>query len=161
MDDLGHMLMASFSNIWHLIPIVIGIILFKKFLNVKNKKNLIRKNEENEKNGLTLVLRTIKKYEDLGYKIINNQENNDEVSLICKKDDKTILIKCKDTNEMKSITDKDIKTFYRNAHEYLKENDIQEDNVEFRYAIPYSDILHKSAIKILSNDSYNCKYVIL
>ncbi len=65
---VSEMILASFSKIWHLIPIVIAIILFRKFLNYKDKKRKILKNEEDEKNGLTLELRTKKKYEELGYK---------------------------------------------------------------------------------------------
>ena len=51
---MGEMILASFLKIWHVIPIIIAIILFKKFMNKKDKKRRINKNEEYEKNGLTL-----------------------------------------------------------------------------------------------------------
>lgn len=161
MDDItiSQMIVASLSKIWHLIPIVIAIVLFKKFMDSKAKKHKLNKNEENEKNGLTLNLRTLKKYENSGYKI---EECNEEegIDFVCYKDDKTLLLQCKNTTDIKSIKDEDIKTFHRDATKYVKEKEIKE-NVEFRYVIPYSDVLHKSAIKVLTNNTYNCKYVVL
>ena len=165
MVEASDMILASLSKMVHLVPIVIAIVLFKKFMNKKDKKRRININEENEKNGLTLELRTVKKYEDLGYKVISqkseNGKENQGIDLLMSKDDKTLLVQCKDSSKTKSITDEDIKTFHSNASKYVESNDMEEKNVEFRYVIPYSDILHKSAIKILTNDSYNCKYLVL
>ena len=160
MADLGTMVIASLSKIWHLIPIVIAIILFKKFINNKDKKNRIRKNEENEKNGLTLELRTKKKYEDLGYKVENDLTNK-LIDFLCYKDNRTLLFKCNNSSTSKSITQEDIKIFINNALKYVEINDMEENSVEFRYAISYSDVLDKTATKILIDDKHNCKYVIV
>ena len=165
MVSTSDMIIGSLSKVWHLVPIVIAIVLIKKFVNKKDKKRRINENEENEKNGLTLELRTGKKYEDLGYKVIYHEtqegEKDQGIDLLCYKDDKTLLVQCKDCSKSKSITDEDIKIFRSNAIEYIKTNDIEKNNVEFRYVIPYSDVLDKSALKILMDDSYNCKYVVL
>jgi len=162
---MSEMILASLSKIWHLVPIVIAIVLFRKFMNNKNNKDRIKKNEENEKQGLTLISRTIKKYEDLGYTVINNALEGAKkelgIDLLCSKDDKTLLIKCVDDTKSKSISADDIKVFHANAMDYIKSNDMQDNSVEFRYGILYRDVLDKSAIKILTNDSYNCKYMIL
>jgi len=158
---ISEMILASFSKIWHLIPIVIAIILFRNFLNYKDKKRKILKNEEDEKNGLTLELRTKKKYEDLGYKEVNQKNENQGVDLHMIKEDKNILIQCQNIFEAKSITAKDIESFYNNAISYIKTNNIEEKNMELRYAIPYSDVLNKSAINILKDDSYCCKYIVV
>ena len=159
------MVIASLLKIWHLIPIIIFIILFKKFINHKEKKRRINKNEENENNGLSLEVRTQRKYENLGYKVKYNKKQDDkkdqEVDIICYKDEKILLFKCKNYSKAKSIRAEDIESFHDNARNYLKINDIEDKNVEFRYVIPYSDVLHKSAIKLLVDDSYNCKYVVL
>lgn len=159
------MVIASLLKIWHLIPIIIFIILFKKFINHKEKKRRINKNEENEKNGLSLEVRTQRKYENLGYTVKYNKKQDDkkdqEVDIICYKDEKILLFKCKNYSKSKSIRSEDIESFHDNARNYLKSNDIEDKNVEFRYVIPYSDVLHKSAIKLLVDDSYNCKYVVL
>ena len=159
------MVIASLLKIWHLIPIIIFIILFKKFINHKEKKRRINKNEENEKNGLSLEVRTQRKYENLGYKVKYNKKQDDkkdqEVDIICYKDEKILLFKCKNYSKAKSNRSEDIESFHDNARNYLKINDIEDKNVEFRYVIPYSDVLHKSAIKLLVDDSYNCKYVVL
>lgn len=157
---MAEMIMASLSKIWHLIPIVMAIVLFKIFINKRDKKNRINKNEENEKNGLTLELRTVKKYEKSGYKVEEGAKDQG-IDLICSKGDKTLLIQCKNTSESKSITDEDIKQFRRSALEYAKTNDMKQNSVSFRYVVPYRDVLHKSAVKILTNNSYNCKYAIL
>lgn len=157
------MIIASFLKIWHLIPLIIFIILLKKFVNNKDKKSRINKNDENEKNGLTLEVRTQKNYENLGYEVKyqKKQENTEEINLVCKRDNKILLIQCKNDSKTKSITEDDIKTFYKNALQYLKTNDIEKKDAQFRYVVAYSDVLHKSAIKILRDDFYNCKYVVL
>ena len=157
------MIIASFLKIWHLIPLIIFIILLKKFVNNKDKKSRINKNDENEKNGLTLEIRTQKNYENLGYEVKyqKKQENKEEIDLVCKRDNKILLIQCKNDSKTKSITEDDIKTFYKNALQYLKTNDIEKKDAQFRYVVAYSDVLHKSAIKILRDDFYNCKYVVL
>ena len=165
MIDISDMLMASFLKIWHLIPIIILIILFKKFMMNKDKKLRIVKNIENKKNGLTLELRTKKKYEKLAYMVQENKTKDSTedqgIDFTCYKENKVLIIKCNNNSKPKTITEKDIKEFYNNAMKYIKTNDIKQEDVEFRYVIPYSDVLHKSAIKILKDDSYNCKYVLI
>ena len=163
MADTGSMIIASLSKIWHLVPIVITIILFKKYMNNKDKKRLISKNEENEKQGLTLILRTIKKYEELGYRvdILNNDEKNENIDLVCYKEDKVCLVKCKDNSKSNSITDEDIKIFHKNAINYVKTNKLEKNDLSFRYVVLYDDVFDKSAIRILRDDYYNCKHVIL
>jgi hypothetical protein len=162
---MDEMVLASLAQIWHLIPIVIAIILFKKFIGKKDKNRKININPENEKNGLSLESRAGKKYEKSGYKVTYNETQDGKkelgIDLICCKDDKILLIQCTNYSKSKSITDKDIKTFHSNATQYVKTNEIENKNVEFRYVILHHDVLHKSAIKILTNDSYNCKYVII
>jgi len=161
--DISYMIMASLSNIWHIIPIVIAIVLFKKYMNMRNRKNIILKNIEYEKEGLTLELRARKKYEKLGYIVttFNNDQKELGLDLVCKKEEKTIIIQCKNCFDRKSITNEDIKIFCEHANKYSNENNIEKNNLELRYVIPYSDILDKTAIKILSDDYYNCKYVVL
>ena len=165
MVDAGDMIIASLSKVVHLVPIVIAIVLFKKYTNKKDKKRRITINEENEKNGLTLELRTANKYEDLGYNVTYQKSEdcntNLGIDLLCSKDDKTLLFQCKNNSEPKSITAEDIKTFHSNATNYVKTNDIEENNVEFRFVIPYSDVLDKSAIKVFTDNIYNCKYMVL
>ncbi|PHR72986.1 MAG: hypothetical protein COA66_04100 [Arcobacter sp.] len=155
------MIIASFLKIWHLIPLIIFIILLKKFVNKKDKKSRINKNEENEKNGLTLEVRTQKNYENLGYEVTQEKKEEEKIDFICSRDNKILLIQCQNDSKEKSITENDIKTFYKNALQYLKTNNIEKKDAQFRYVIAYSDVLNKSAIKILRDDFYNCKYVVL
>ena len=161
MANSTEMIIGSLSYIWHLIPITIFIILLKKFLTHKDNKKRKIKNEENQKNGLTLELRTIKKYEDLGYKVVSNKIENQSIDMICYKDDKTILVKCNNNSESKSIKEENIMAFYDSAIKYINTNKIKEKNAAFRYVVPYKDLFHKSAIKILSDDDYNCKYILV
>ena len=157
---MGEMILASLSKIWHLVPIVIAIILFKRFMDKKEKNRRIKKSEEHEKQGFTLELRAVKKYEEWGYSVVE-AEKDQGIDMICRKDDKTLLIQCKNASESKSITAEDIKIFHSKALEYIKTNNIEKNKVEFRYVVPYSDVLDKSAVKILTDDYYNCKYVVL
>ncbi len=158
---ISEMIMASFSKIWHLIPIAIAIVLFKIFINNQDKKKRILKNEENEKNGLGIQIRTRKKYEDMGYNVQETKTNDDAIDFILTKENKTLLIQCNNTTQIKSITEEDIKTFYKNAINYVKTNSMEEHNMELRFVIPYKDVLHKSAVKIFADDSYGCKYVVV
>ncbi len=156
MGSLSDIVINGLSQLWHLLPIIIIIVLFKKYIDNKDKKVRKMKNEENEKNGLTLKVRAIKKYEDIGYKVVEN-----ESILVCVKENKTILIQCNNTIESKSINDENIKSFYSTAIKYVKENQLEIKNVEFRYVIAYKDALNKSAIEIILDEFYNCKYVVL
>lgn len=158
---MGEMITASLLQIWHIVPIIIGIILFRKFLNNKNKKRSIQIHEENEKNGLSLELRTAKKYEQLGYSVVQNTKEEDGVDLLCSRDDKTLLIQCNKSSQTKSINSEDIKAFIDDAIDYLNTNDMKDKGVEFRYAILFPEVLDKSAVKILQDDSYNCKYMVV
>jgi hypothetical protein len=160
MGSLSDMIINAFSQLWHLIPIILVVVLFKKFIDKKDKDNRRNKNEENEKNGLTLELRTIKKYESLAYKIEHGKEDQ-EIDLICFKDGKTLLLLCDNTTKSKSITDEHIKKFHANAIKYVETNHLEKSDVKFRYVISNKEALNKSASKILMNDSYNCKYVVL
>jgi len=165
MADLGDMIIGSLSKVWHLIPIVIFIILFKKFMTNKDKKRRININKEHEKSGQSLKSRTIEKYEKLGYKVIDKKRENPKeeqgIDIICNKDDKIFLIKCNNNSKSKSIKDEDIKAFHKSAINYVETNNLEKNDVKFRYVIHYEDALDKSARIILKNDSYNCKYVII
>ena len=156
MGSLSDILINAVSQLWHLFPIIIVIVLFKKYVDNKDKKIRKNKNEENEKNGLTLEVRTVKKYEDIGYKV-----RKEGLNLICTKENRTFLIQCNNSIEIKSIHDDDIKVFYKGAMTYVKENELEIKNTEFRYVIANKDALDKSAIEILMDDFYNCKYVVL
>lgn len=157
----SEMIIASLSNIWHIVPIIIGIILLKKYVTNKDIKNRMIKNQENEKNGLTLELRTRKKYEELGYKITSLENENQGIDFIMIKNDKTLLVKCKNSYEKKSIKDEDIEIFCANANKYLETNNINKSDAQFRYVIPYANALHKSAIKTFADEDNNCKYLVL
>jgi len=156
MGSLSDIIINAVYQLWHLFPIIIVIVLFKMFINRRDKVKRKKLNEENEKNGLTLEVRTVKKYEDIGYKV-----KKEGLNLICVKGEKIFLIQTNNTIEAKSIHDEDIKIFYTNAMKYVKENQLEIKNVEFRYVIAYKDALDKSALRILMDDFYNCKYVVL
>ena len=160
MAGLSDMIIGSLSKVWHLIPIIIFIILFRKFMTNKDKKRRININKEHEEKGQNLELRTIDKYEKLGYKIKNPKEDQG-IDIICNKKDEIFLIKCNNNSKAKSIIDKDIKAFCKNAIEYTKTNNLEKNNVKLRYIIHYNDALDKSALKILRDNIYNCRYVII
>lgn len=153
------MVIASFLKIWHIIPIIIGIILFRKLLISKDKKRRIKISEDHEKQGLSLQFRVGKKYEDLDYEVSYDKQQG--IDVYSSKANKILLIKCNNTNKSKSILAEDIKDFIKDAKSYIQKNDLEDKEVEFRYAIVYPAVLHKSAMKILSDDTYNCKYIVV
>lgn len=153
------MVIASFLKIWHIIPIIIGIILFRKLLSSKDKKRRIKISEDHEKQGLSLQFRVGKKYEDLDYEVSYDKQQG--IDVYSSKANKILLIKCNNTNKSKSILAEDIKDFIKDAKSYIQKNDLEDKEVEFRYAIVYPAVLHKSAMKILSDDTYNCKYIVV
>lgn len=153
------MVIASFLKIWHIIPIIIGIILFRKLLSSKDKKRRIKISEDHEKQGLSLQFRVGKKYEDLDYEVSYDKQQG--IDVYSSKANKILLIKCNNTNKSKSILAEDIKDFINDAKSYIQKNDLEDKEVEFRYAIVYPAVLHKSAMKILSDDTYNCKYIVV
>ncbi|PLY11016.1 MAG: hypothetical protein C0626_00125 [Arcobacter sp.] len=160
----SEMILASLSKVWHIIPIVIFIVLLKKFMNNKSKKHRININEEHEKKGQSLELRTVEKYEKLGFKVIYNQTKEpkeDSIDMICTKDEQTFLIKCNNNSKAKSIKAEDIRVFHKSAINYVKTNNLKEHDVKFRYIIHYEDALDKSSKIILKDDYYNCRYVII
>lgn len=160
MEGIGHIVLSSLREIWHLIPIVIGILLFKKFINVRDRKNRVKKNAENEKNGFTLKKRTIKKYEELGYEV-KEVEDAKGIDLVCSKENKTFIMQLNNVSDLKVVTGDDIEDFCDNAHRYMKTNEIDKKTTEFRYVVPYMDVLQKTAFQVFSDDSYKCKYVVL
>lgn len=157
------MVIASFLKIWHIIPIIIGVILFKKYIDSKDRKRRVKLNEEFEKEGLSLALRTGQKYEKLGYEVVYNQleDENNAVELICSKDGKTLLFQCKKETNPKSISADDIEAFIDEASKYVKSNSIDKSLVELRCAVLHPEIFDKSAMKLLSDDNNNCKYIVL
>ncbi|ADG93878.1 hypothetical protein Arnit_2226 [Arcobacter nitrofigilis DSM 7299] len=159
MADISDMIIGSLSKVWHLVPLVVFIILVKKFMHNKDNKRRININKEHEKKGQSLELRTIEKYKKLGFKTQKSKEEG--IDIICTKDEQTYLLKCNNNSKSKSIKAEDIKTFHKNAIKYLKTNNLEEKNVYFRYVVLFNDVLDKSALAILKDDSYNCKYVII
>lgn len=159
--DVSEMILASLSKIWHLVPIVIAIILFRKYITYRDKKQKMIKNEENEKNGLPLETRTKNKYEDLGYEIVNQDIEAQGIDLHMKRDDKSFLFIFDKNSETKSVKENNITNFIDDGLEYMRENNLDDKDVELRYVIQYSDVLHKSAINILGYNNFNCKYLVL
>ena len=159
-SNILEMVLASLEKIWHLVPIVIAVLLFKKFITTRDRKRRIEKNLENENKGLTIKHRTINKYEKLGYKIeeINKSQNLD---LICTKDEKSFIMQLNNALNKKTITAQEIEDFINKGKEYIKANNLNVENIEFRYVIPYTDMLEKSAVNIFADDNYKCKYMIL
>lgn len=78
------------------------------------------------KNGKEFEQLTGKKFEDLGYKVIYHGlakgKFDQGIDLICNKDEKIVLIQCKNYTNSNSITHEDIKIFHSNAIIYMKKN---------------------------------------
>ncbi len=44
---------------------------------------------------------------------------------------------------------------------YIKDNNLNENSIELKYVIPNKEVLDISAVKVMMNNFYNCKYVIV
>lgn len=120
---------------------------------------------KNEEKGINLELLTGRKFEELGYKVIYNGLEKGRldagIDLICTKENEILLLQCKNYSKPKSITHEHIKIFHSNAMKYIKTNNLDERNTKLKYVIPNKEVLDISAIKVLMNDFYNCKYVVV
>jgi hypothetical protein len=120
---------------------------------------------KNEEKGINLELLTGRKFEELGYKVEYNGLEKGKldagIDLICTKENEILLLQCKNYSKPKSITHEHIKIFHSNAMKYIKTNNLDERNTKLKYVIPNKEVLDISAIKVLMNDFYNCKYVVV
>ncbi|MFX4232758.1 restriction endonuclease [Aliarcobacter butzleri] len=137
--------------------------------NQNTQNNKIRQREfykKNEEKGINFELLAGRKFEELGYKVqyngLEKSRLDGGIDLICTKvNQKTLLVQCKNYSKPKSITHEHIKVFHSNAMKYIKDNNLNENNIELKYVIPDKDVLDISAIKVMMNDFYRCKYLIV
>lgn len=122
--------------------------------------------KKNEEKGINFELLAGRKFEELGYKVqyngLEKSKLDGGIDLICTKENqKTLLVQCKNYSKAKSITHEHIKIFHSNAMKYIKMNNLNENNIELKYVIPNKEVLDISAIKVMMNNFYNCKYLII
>lgn len=137
--------------------------------NQNTQNNKIRQREfykKNEEKGINFELLAGRKFEELGYKVqyngLEKSRLDGGIDLICTKtNQKTLLVQCKNYSKPKSITHEHIKVFHSNAMKYIKDNNLNENNIELKYVIPDKDVLDISAVKVMMNNFYRCKYLIV
>ena len=142
-----------------------------KKIQTKNQNIQDRKKQQrefyikNEEKGINFELLAGRKFEELGYKVeyhgLEKGRFDAGIDLICTKENEILLLQCKNYNKPKSITHEHIKIFHSNAMKYIKTNNLDERNTKLKYVIPNKEVLDISAIKVLMNDFYNCKYVVV
>ncbi len=134
------------------------------------KEEIIKKQKEfhieNEEKGIHFEMLTGRKFEEHGYKVnyngLEKGKRDNGIDLICTKENrKTLLIQCKNYSKEKSITHEHIKVFHSNAMKYIKKNNLNENQIELKYAVPKKEVLHISAVKTMMDNYYNCKYIIV
>lgn len=135
--------------------------------NIQERKSRQREfYRKNEEKGINFELLAGRKFEELGYKVqyngLEKSRLDGGIDLICTKtNQKTLLVQCKNYSKPKSITHEHIKVFHSNAMKYIKDNNLNENNVELKYVIPDKEVLDISAIKVMMNNFYRCKYLIV
>lgn len=173
------------SSLVTFIFILIVFLIVKKFVlnlekNLKQKRRIERREQNsqnwksrqrefykrNEEKGINFELLAGRKFEELGYKVqyngLEKSRLDGGIDLICTKENqKTLLVQCKNYTKPKSITHEHIKVFHSNAMKYIKDNNLNENNVELKYVIPDKEVLDISAIKVMMNNFYRCKYLIV
>ena len=173
MINFYDVLIELLPKVWYFLPLIIILSFIKIYIEKKEKefKKKRRKKAQkefhlkNEENGKKFEMLTGKKFEELGYEVIYNGLEKGKldqgIDLICYKENEILLIQCKNYTKSNSITHKDIKIFHSNAIKYIKTHNLDEKSIKLKYAIPNIEILDISAQKVLSNNFYNCTYIIV
>lgn len=139
--------------------------------NIQKEKNITKKepmtyNQKKEK-GDDYEKKVAGYYKLDGYDIylngIKKGLEDGGIDIICKKDDKVILIQCKnwEDNHRYKIDHNKVKAFHSNCIRYIDENNLIKENTKLIYTVPSKNIFKPSAIKIFKDDYYNCRYEIL
>jgi len=166
MIDFG----TIFSQIWYLIPLLILVSIMKIFFNKLDKK--IKKEkykkfmEENKTKGDEYEVKSGRFFEDKGYVVDYNGIINDRkdggIDLICKKDNEIkLLIQCKNYSKEESINHEMIKVFHSNATKYMDSNELDRSKVELKYVVPNVNVFDSSALKVLRDKYYRCRYEVM
>ena len=172
MINFYDLLIELLPKVWYFLPLIIILLFIKIYIEKKEKefKKERRKAQKefhlkNEENGKKFEKLTGKRFEELGYKVIYNGLEKGKldqgIDLICYKENEILLIQCKNYTKSNSITHEDIKIFHSNAIKYIKIHNLNEKSIKLKYSIPNIKILDISAKKTLSNNFYNCTYVIV
>ena len=173
MINFYDLLIELLPKVWYFLPLIIILLFIKIYIEKKEKefkKERRRKAQKefhlkNEENGKKFEMLTGKKFEELGYEVIYNGLEKGKldqgIDLICYKENEILLIQCKNYTKSNSITHEDIKIFHSNAIKYIKIHNLNEKSIKLKYSIPNIKILDISAKKTLSNNFYNCTYVIV
>ena len=140
----------------------------KKFITLKDliKKEPMTYVEKKEK-GDEYESKVAGYYKLDGYDIylngIRNNRKDGDIDVICRKDDETLLIQCKnwDSATGYKINHEKIKAFHSNCLKYIDENNLIKGNTRLIYAVPDKKVFKNCAIEIFKDDYYNCRYEIL
>ena len=100
------------------------------------------------------------KYIDSEYQIIYNgieKGMKDEgIDLIAIKNDKTILIQCKNWRDTgyKEIYEKDVRAFFGDCFKYILDNSLINQTVGFHFIVAHEETMNKSAINYFQANAH-------
>jgi len=163
-------ILSMLKEVWFIVPILIIIGMLKIVLENEKKKKKIENYkklmEENKTKGKEYEAKVGKIYEYKGFKVEYNGLINDKkdggIDLICRKDDEVkLLIQCKNYSEEKSINHEMIKVFHSNATRYMDLNELDRSKVELKYVVPNVNVFDSSALKVLRDKYYRCRYEVM
>ncbi len=131
--------------------------------NLESKPKMPKKKEKND----DYEKKVAGYYKLDGYDIYFNGIKKDrlenEIDLICKKDDEVILIQCEEWNPSResNITDIDIKIFQINCIKYTEQKNLTNSKIKLKYIVSNIKIFDAPAMDIFKEEYHNCKYEIL
>lgn len=163
-QENSNILLTIFSGLityWYVIPIVIVILMYKKYKsiqiddsieseNIHKQKHAINKRELKEKNDLYEAY-VCNLYKNSGYTIAEHGKDNSiydlGIDIIALKDKELLFIQCKDWDVKigNKINHKDIQYIRMNVRDYLEKNPLFKD---YKWKIIYitsADIFDQGA----------------
>jgi len=161
--------MISIEDIFKNVPItneIIVIFVSALILSLVFKKFRTKRMSQKDKNkkGAEYEKYVSSHYKNKGYTIEERGGFQDGgIDLIGYKDNKILLIQCKNWNPDNSfkISEINVKEFYGACNFYMDNNDMKNKEILCIYVIPNKKLLNSNAISLFKKNYKNCRYEII
>ncbi len=130
------------------------------------KNNYYQRKMENIKKGREFEKFVLKYYKDKGYLVDDRakrlKKKDNGIDIIVKKDDKYILIQCKNYSTKGTIKQDLVRKFNGDCWDIISNNEskLNKDNTKFIFAISNLECLHTGAIEYFKDERNKCRYKI-
>jgi HJR/Mrr/RecB family endonuclease len=131
-----------------------------------NKEKRKKQYFENVQKGQEYELKVVEHYKQLGFNIDHRGKRlgrrDGGIDILAAKDNKYLLIQCKNYQNEGSIDHKLIKEFNSNCHDFINNNkQLSLENTEFKFVVPSRKVFKSNAIQYFRNFQNKCRYQIV